>query len=118
MTTKTIRDLTLTARLLGWALAIAVLAGVAIAGSSEDLVFGPPSDDYSSFGDGHVEKLIEKHDCWTGGEGHPIPTGAVVTYKGETAARYVSNPKKVDEALNHALGSESERIYSVAGFCA
>jgi hypothetical protein len=93
-------------------LVLLMVAFVALANYSANV---ETNDIYA--GPSYAETVAASHTCWTEGD-HGYPKGVVVTMRGDVAAHYTENPAVVDLALNHVLGDESPRIFSVTAFCA
>lgn len=43
-------------------------------------------------------------ECWTGGEGHPLPTEVMVTEKGGSAPVVLTSPTEIGYAIDQVMG--------------
>jgi hypothetical protein len=103
-------------RLLAIAMVGFAATAILMAGSHEDMTWGEAGD-FSS--DSYAQSIMDRHDNCSTGDDHPdtYPTGAVLTLWGDVAPHYTNNPKRVDAALDFALGKNDHRFFSVTAFC-
>lgn len=103
-------------RILGLVGVLAVLA-FTVTPSKVDLPHGGGGADVN-ITDSYAMRIADRHDCWNSTSGrHDIPNAAVVTLQNDVKARYITNPRLVDQAFRVALGASIPRIYSVTALC-
>lgn len=72
---------------------------VLVSGSQVDQVWGQSAPLHVP---SYAETLTKGHDCDIPGQ---LPNAAIVSYTNSISAKYITAPKKVDEAFNHALAT-------------
>jgi hypothetical protein len=65
-----------------------------------------------------VERLVERHNCWTGDAPADveIPGGVVMSLVGQ-GPRYFATDERVGQALDHMFTADDPAIAVVHGFC-
>lgn len=109
-------------RFLALSLVAAFGVMVLVAGSSEEATFTGPSNTYpvEVLPPSFTERQIERHECWTEGSGHPLPTGVIVEMRDDVTTSFTREPAVVSAAFDSAVAGEAlpPTIRRVVAFCA